>query len=224
MHGLLSHLATEEQAFIMRMLEHPHDEFLPFVYADWLDERDDRRGKALRLMLDRDKLSRHGKAKKTLIRSLDREIKTTFDGVSIDVKNWRTTMNDWLDQRAGILNCGLPKQDSMMQFEFECPNRWTSLQTTEDDAVRFCGDCQRQVHFCSTSDEAMEHAKAGDCIAVPYSAKSDTLQANYRRYYTVTLGRPAMPGSDDEPDELEEPTTQSWLRRMAEKLFGRGDA
>ena len=53
-----------------------------------------------------------------------------------------------------------------LDFAFECPRRWLELRPTTQPAVRFCEACRREVHLCSTEDEALAHAEQGHCVAI----------------------------------------------------------
>lgn len=50
-------------------------------------------------------------------------------------------------------------------FRVVCPQRWESLAPTDELGVRHCGQCDQQVHFCTTDAETVAHAQAGHCIA-----------------------------------------------------------
>ena len=50
-------------------------------------------------------------------------------------------------------------------FRFVCPRRWEGLTPTDEPTVRHCGQCDRQVYFCSTDAETIAHARVGNCIA-----------------------------------------------------------
>lgn len=50
-------------------------------------------------------------------------------------------------------------------FKVVCPQRWEELAPTEAQGVRHCGQCDRDVYFCSTDRETIEHARSGHCIA-----------------------------------------------------------
>ena len=46
-------------------------------------------------------------------------------------------------------------------FRFQCPKLWEQLALTESPGVRHCSACDRNVYFCVTDEETIEHAKAG---------------------------------------------------------------
>ncbi len=46
-----------------------------------------------------------------------------------------------------------------------CPRRWEALRVTDDPGVRHCQVCARDVFFCSSTEETLEHARSGHCIA-----------------------------------------------------------
>lgn len=50
-------------------------------------------------------------------------------------------------------------------FRFQCPKLWSELSPTDAADVRHCAVCNRDVFFCQTDEETIEHAKAGHCIA-----------------------------------------------------------
>ena len=76
-----------------------------------------------------------------------------------------------------IRNCNV-------SFEFVCPLTWDKLNATEDNNIRFCGECQRQVFFCSMDEETITHARAGDCIA------REMPEDNSRNM--IIIGRPSI--------------------------------
>jgi hypothetical protein len=52
------------------------------------------------------------------------------------------------------------------RFAFQCHRTWKSLTRTEDPNVRRCDECRRDVHLCSTEDDAMMLARDHQCIAI----------------------------------------------------------
>ena len=56
-------------------------------------------------------------------------------------------------------------RNCLPQFRFTCPKRWDELTPTGDAAIRHCDQCDRAVYFCTTDEETIAHARAGDCIA-----------------------------------------------------------
>ena len=58
-------------------------------------------------------------------------------------------------------------RNCLVRFRKVCPARWEQLVPTSTPRVRMCGACDREVFFCETDIEALEHAKAGRCIAKP---------------------------------------------------------
>jgi hypothetical protein len=47
-----------------------------------------------------------------------------------------------------------------------CDKTWADLKTTDDQTVRRCETCNKNVHFCETIVDAREHAQENHCIAV----------------------------------------------------------
>jgi hypothetical protein len=46
-----------------------------------------------------------------------------------------------------------------------CPRTWDDLTPTSEPSVRHCGECGKDVYFCATDAETIDHARAGHCIA-----------------------------------------------------------
>ncbi len=51
-------------------------------------------------------------------------------------------------------------------FTFQCPRTWDQLERTGETNVRFCGQCERRVHLCTTDEELTRHARDRHCVAV----------------------------------------------------------
>jgi hypothetical protein len=52
------------------------------------------------------------------------------------------------------------------EFEVRCPRRWLELTPTSDPAVRYCGECGRQVFWADDEQAALSHARLGRCVAL----------------------------------------------------------
>jgi hypothetical protein len=50
-------------------------------------------------------------------------------------------------------------------FRKVCPRSWDDLESTDDNSVRHCSHCERNVFYCTTDAETINHAIAGHCIA-----------------------------------------------------------
>ena len=59
----------------------------------------------------------------------------------------------------------IPIRNCEVTFRKVCPLQWDMLNPTADPAVRSCDMCHREVYLCESDEEALRHAKAGDCIA-----------------------------------------------------------
>jgi hypothetical protein len=83
-----------------------------------------------------------------------------IDWVPVDA----TLLREAIDQRyprgdASIRGC-LP------QFRFQCPQRWLALQSTADRRIRYCSQCQREVHWCDDERTARTLGRDGKCVAL----------------------------------------------------------
>jgi hypothetical protein len=50
-------------------------------------------------------------------------------------------------------------------FAFKCSQTWESLDETRDENVRFCNDCEKEVHYCSNDQELVESVRLNRCVA-----------------------------------------------------------
>jgi len=51
-------------------------------------------------------------------------------------------------------------------FAFRCDKTWDELEETNSKKIRFCGDCQREVHFCRTNKELKDAIVKNHCVTV----------------------------------------------------------
>jgi len=51
-------------------------------------------------------------------------------------------------------------------FAFKCKRDWQGMQDTKDEKIKFCSDCNRQVHFCETDAELAKAVKFNECVAI----------------------------------------------------------
>jgi len=56
-------------------------------------------------------------------------------------------------------------------FAFKCTMNWNELSETDEDSIRFCQNCQKEVFFCNTDEELAEAIKKNKCVSLiaPYS-------------------------------------------------------
>ena len=50
-------------------------------------------------------------------------------------------------------------------FAYKCTQQWSGLEETENESIRFCHDCQKEVHFCEDDQELLESIKLNRCVA-----------------------------------------------------------
>jgi hypothetical protein len=81
-----------------------------------------------------------------------------------------------------------------------CPKQWEALEETADPYIRHCQACSRHVFFCSTDEQTLEHARAGDCVAREVPNRSEMAH--------IVLGRPR-------PPVVETPTERDARARIA---------
>ena len=57
------------------------------------------------------------------------------------------------------------------QFSFLCPQKWDSLEPTENQHIRHCPECKKDVHLVRNKEEFAAHAAKGHCVAALRSEK-----------------------------------------------------
>jgi uncharacterized protein (TIGR02996 family) len=141
---------TDESAFVRAILADPGDPALRQVYADWLEERGDLesllRAEYLRVECELDRLPREDRQRNRL----QARLRKLRGAVGDDW--WRQL--DW----ARVEYC--------VEFAFQCPQRWDTLEPTDDPAVRHCEACGDDVHYVYSSREAARLADEGRCVAI----------------------------------------------------------
>jgi uncharacterized protein (TIGR02996 family) len=171
--------ATEAE-LIAALRADPLDDATREVYADWLEQHDfPLRAKLLRAETE---AARPGIE---LVVRLDRLAPPGDEA-------WRAVAS-----RAAVERCGI-------DFRFRCPKAWSELALTGDDRIRHCSTCEREVHYCTSIDEARTHGRRGRCIAIDAAvARGEALEA-YDGHTEIEMGdiEPLEwgPGSCGEPD------------------------
>jgi hypothetical protein len=52
-------------------------------------------------------------------------------------------------------------------FAYRCKANWDDLvKDEEDNSIRFCLDCQKEVHFCESDEELVHNVVNNRCIAI----------------------------------------------------------
>ncbi len=52
------------------------------------------------------------------------------------------------------------------EMEVVCFKKWHDLEKTDEDGIRFCGDCKQLVFFTSTATELRVAAERGLCVYI----------------------------------------------------------
>lgn len=62
------------------------------------------------------------------------------------------------------------------EFAFQCNADWEKLAETGDEQIRFCDQCQKEVHHCVTDEELLRAIRSNLCVAIvpPYKPKAST--------------------------------------------------
>lgn len=62
-----------------------------------------------------------------------------------------------MTEKVSLKNC---------RFGYRCTNLWELMDSTLLDNVRFCQQCEREVHFCSTDAELADAIRHNFCVAI----------------------------------------------------------
>ena len=58
-------------------------------------------------------------------------------------------------------------------FDFQCPQRWENLELTDKSGVKYCFECERNVHKAINKKELLKLGEEGKCAA--YFAYEDEI-------------------------------------------------
>jgi hypothetical protein len=51
-------------------------------------------------------------------------------------------------------------------FSFKCEMKWGKLNETDDENIKFCDSCQKEVYFCNSDEELVEAIKRNKCVSI----------------------------------------------------------
>jgi len=168
---------SDEAIFLTSIRAHPQDDLRRLVYADWLEERgtDEARVKAEYLRLEvhiAGMEPRHPERDAHIVR-----LRTI---ARLLTSYWKASVSKLPIERRGV------------RWEFLCPKKWDELTETPDALVRHCSACKKDVHYCSSIEEAREVVVArGYCVVIDLRVRR---QAN-------DLPPPLLPVIDGEEEE-----------------------
>ena len=58
-------------------------------------------------------------------------------------------------------------------FGFRCEANWDAMELTNQDDVRFCDHCEKEVYFISSKSELLESINLNRCVAISTLIRSD---------------------------------------------------
>jgi len=70
---------------------------------------------------------------------------------------------------------------------YKCPNDWAALTETDNEDIRFCNECEREVYFCHDDEDLAKGIRLNRCVAFYKSSEIKDLVG------TATMGIPSFP-------------------------------
>lgn len=196
---------TEEDAFLRKLLDQPNSDLTRLVYADWLDEHGtpDSLAKAefLRLIADADYIGKFPDRVAELAGQLD--------------PHWLAVVG-----KLAIENCDESNPDGPSpklfapEFDLVCPKRWEELTPTDGTGVRYCGACEKTVHYCHDADDLRRNANRGNCVAVELGVPRRPGDLEQERFAVTTMGILYDPRPEGNEWAVEETPRRSWWARL----------
>lgn len=52
------------------------------------------------------------------------------------------------------------------KFKFQCDQRWETMQSTDDENIKFCEKCNETVHLCKNPWHLENAIKQNKCVAI----------------------------------------------------------
>jgi len=103
------------------------------------------------------------------------------------IKSSQLQTDFWEDEKSyiDIRNCS---------FGFECHQKWEDLLKRKEKNVKYCNECEREVHLILTNDELAHAIKFNHCIAI--KIRHDEIPEPKRTKITVGM---INPPNYDEP-------------------------
>lgn len=139
---------NDDAEFLAAIRAAPDDNLPRLVYADWLDEHHRPEGAYLRAECE------FFAFMPTDPHRDEAQARMREAGEGIDPK-WIAAIS-----RTVIEHC-----DDIL-LGGGCDRRWDKLQPTSEEGVRYCTDCKRNVHFCSSIEAVAVHAERNECVAI----------------------------------------------------------
>lgn len=84
------------------------------------------------------------------------------------------------------------------KLAFKCDAKWGDLAATGRSKIRFCNDCQQEVHRCETDEELLQAIRSNLCVAIP-APYADTTNEEHQVLIGSTRARPRPPNEDGMP-------------------------
>jgi uncharacterized protein (TIGR02996 family) len=143
---------NDEAAFMAAILAAPDDDAPRLVFADWLDERGDRRAEWLRLTVRRDQLTRGPSAGEDMVA---RTLAWAKDRTEVGRITRRLQQLAAVVPEAWALRLHRGAIENCLNSE-TCPRFWHRLPESDQADQRPCHQCQRPVECCRTTWEAVK--------------------------------------------------------------------
>jgi len=119
-----------------------------------------------------------------------------------------------------IEGCGKSTTEGWLRFDFVCDKTWADLKPTDDQTMRHCEACSKNVFFCDNLADAREHAHENHCIAVDLGIirRNGDLDPHVDRPHMAVLGAPSIEPTRHDYERDLDPVSQA---RLAARKQGR---
>lgn len=195
-------MTNDDRAFIRGILSDPTSDTARLVYADFLDEQEDPRGEFLRLEVSEARGDFEHIAEESVFAVMAR---TTAQQRLRELRDQLDPTWLAMIERPPVEKCPQARprfRRTKLHFEFECPKKWDRLELTDDDTVRHCSACQKDVYFCHSLNEAIDHAWRRECVAVAPQVPRHPRDLDVEE--TVTMGLLISPSDHDDPGDFDD--------------------
>jgi len=95
------------------------------------------------------------------------------------------------------------------EMKVVCGKQWTELNATEEEGIRFCGDCKKLVFYTKTAAELKVAAEKGLCVYIVPETSAERAD-NFNR-----LAKNSVPTSEPNPPKDSKDLSRRFLGQIS---------